>query len=346
MLRESTKKGEGCEGRGSLAAAPSLSLHFGFPQLRLFPVFLRVRTGEELQPALPRGGERGTKEAEQSEEAGAPMPRGALPRRRPGCAGPAHPATLSPLLSAPFRAPPGRRGCSPHSCGGARVLRTSPRSRDPRATHRSSRSPATAPPPRATSPRRRRGVAAAGVWSSSRRRRRRRRRRRLRLPSREPTSSAAAVTGRSGRPGCPGARARVPAAPRRPLPRPAGRARALRPAWPPLLLGVTPASHPALGRLWRRAPSKTQPAPGSRELDSPCSLLAARLASSRPRVPGRPRRRSVGHTRSPELTARAPAQPRAAGHSPLAELARTSEPLSPSLPPLRVWALLLLSQPS
>lgn len=98
MLRESPEKGEGCERRGvgSPAAAPSLSLQFGFAQLRLFPVFLtcahwRVRS---FSPLSPRG--KGTREGEQREEAGAPMPRRALPQWRSGCTGPAHPAT--PLL--------------------------------------------------------------------------------------------------------------------------------------------------------------------------------------------------------------------------------------------------------
>lgn len=222
----------------------------------------RVRSFSPLSP-----GGKGTLEGEQREEAGAPMPRGALPQWRSGCAGPAHPATLSLLLSALLRAPPGRRGCKPTLLRGRPGAAHQLESRDPRATHRSSRSPTTAPPPRATSPRRR-GVAAAGVWEQPP----------PPLPSREPTSSAAAVTGRSGRPGCPGARARVHAVPR-PLPRPARRARALRPSWPPLLLDVTPASHPALGRLRRRPPSKTQPAPELRELDS---RLPARLASPLP----------------------------------------------------------------
>lgn len=97
---------------------------------------------------------------------------------------------------------------------------------------------------------------------------------------------------------------RVLAAPRpRPLPRPASRARALRPAWPPLLVDVKPASHPALGRLWRGAPS-TSLFPGC----ASCTLCSRPVSPAlfRLRVLGRPERRSVEHTRSLELTARAP----------------------------------------
>lgn len=86
----------------------------------------RVRSFSPLSP-----GGKGTLEGEQREEAGAPMPRGALPQWRSGCAGPAHPATLSLLLSALFRAPPGRRGCKPTLLRGRPGAAPQLESRDP-----------------------------------------------------------------------------------------------------------------------------------------------------------------------------------------------------------------------
>lgn len=163
------------------------------------------------------------------------------------------------------------------------------------------------------------------------------------LPSREPTSSAAAVTGRSGRPGCPGARARA----RRPAPAPTPRGPRTRTP-PRLAASSAPRCDASL------TPSSGQAPAGSAERDPACSRAARAGLPARRSQPDPPallvsgaglKRRSVGHTRSPEFR-HAPLRSPAAGHSPLAKLTPTSEPPSPSLPPLRVWALLLLSQSS
>lgn len=127
-------------------------------------------------------------------------------------------------------------------------------------------------------------------------------------------------------------RARACSPPRAPLPRPASRARALRPAWPPRLVDVTPASHPAPGRL-RAESAKIQPAPGlcERAALSLSVFTAPSLQFSSGFVSWAGlERRSVGHTRSPELTARAPAQP---GSSPLPLVGQACPDLSPSPPP-------------
>lgn len=273
MLRESSEKGEGCERRGG--GVPG-SWPLAFFAVRVCTVAVvpslptcahwRVRSFSPLSP-----GGKGTREGEQREEGrGARAPPGpptvALRVRRARAS--RHP---SPLFSALLRAPPGRRGCSPHSCGGAWVLRTSPRAGIPEpltaAAGAQQQRRRQGPHLRAAggSPPQVSGAAAASAAFKG-----------------TTSSSAAAVTGRSGRPGWPGVRARACSPAPRPLPRPASRARALRPAWPPLLVDVTPASHPALGRLRRRAP-RTSLDPGG----AGCTLcskacLSSSLPASRP----------------------------------------------------------------
>lgn len=184
------RRGDG--GGGSPAASPSLSLQFGFCTVAVVPSssYVCALESEELQPALP-GGEKGPGKESRGRRQGRPCPAGPSHGGAPGAQGP----RIPPPLSSSLCSPPGAAwpaGVQPTLLRGRLGAAHQPESRDPRATHRSSRSPATAPPPRATSPRRR-GVAAAGVWSS-------RRRLRCRLQGKRATGSAAAVTGRQERP--------------------------------------------------------------------------------------------------------------------------------------------------
>lgn len=120
---------------------------------------------EELQPALP-GGERDSGRRAEGGGQGRPCPAGPSHSGAPGAQGPRIPPPFSSFLCSP----PGAAwpaGVQPTLLRGRLGAAHQPESRDPGATHRRSRSPATAPPPRATSPRRR-GVAAAGVWNSRR----------------------------------------------------------------------------------------------------------------------------------------------------------------------------------
>jgi hypothetical protein len=102
-----------------------------------------------MNPALPQGEE---EEERKEGRKGAPdYPQGppTSPLRARRARAPRAPATLS-------GAPPGRRGRSPHAAGPpAGSAEHPPQGWEPRTTHRSTPSPATAPPPKATSPRRR-----------------------------------------------------------------------------------------------------------------------------------------------------------------------------------------------
>lgn len=252
MLRGSTEKGEGYKRRGFLAAAPPppLSLQFRLAQLRLFLVFptcahWRVRSFSPLSP----GGKRGTTEGERRKggRQGRRCPTGPSHGGARGAQGPRI-LPPSPLLSSPLfsGAPPDRRGCNPHSCGGARVLRTSPRAagipepltaaagaqqqRRHQGPHL--RAVAGGSPPQVS------GAATASAVFRGTTSEQRRSSDRLERPPRLP--------------GCARARVRCP----EPAPTPrerASRARALRPAWPPLLVDVTPSSHPG----FRQAPAET-----------------------------------------------------------------------------------------
>lgn len=248
MLRGSTEKGEGYKRRGFLAAAPSLSLQFRLAQLRLFLVFptcahWRVRSFSPLSPG-EKGGPRkesGGRGAGRGADAPRGPPTGALGVRRARAF--RHPLLSSPLFSGAL---PDRRGCNPHSCGGARVLRTSPRAaRIPEPLTAAAgaqqqrrhqgphlRAVAGGSPPQVS------GAATASAIFRGTTSEQRRSSDRLKRPPRLL--------------GC--ARARI----RRPEPAPtprelASRARALRPAWPPLLVDVTPSSNPGSGQ----APAET-----------------------------------------------------------------------------------------
>lgn len=243
MLRGSTEKGEGYKRRGFLATAPLAFFAVQACTVAVVPSlsYVCALESEKLQPALP-GGERGTVEGERRKW-------GRQARRCP--AGPSHGgargaqgrASRHPLLSSSLfsRAPPDRLGCNPHSCGGARVLCTSPRAagipepltaaagaqqqRRHQGPHL--RAAAGGSPPQVS------GAATASAAFRGTTSEQRRSSDRLKRPPRLP--------------GC--ARARV----RRPEPAPtprerASRARALRPAWPPLLVDVTPGSHPGSGQ--------------------------------------------------------------------------------------------------
>lgn len=168
---------------------------------------------EKLQPAFP-GGKRGPRKESGGRGAGrgadAPRgpPTGALGVRRAR-------ASCHPLLFSPLRSSPGRRltdGGAIHTLAGAPGCCAPVREPPGSPSHspqqqEPSNSAATKGHISAPSPggRRRRCLEPPPPPLSS---------------GERPASSAAAVTGWNGRPGCPGARARVSVA-RSPLPRPA-----------------------------------------------------------------------------------------------------------------------------
>lgn len=331
------REGRGVQEEGVPGSCPpSLSLQFRLAQLRLFLVFptcahWRVRSFSPLSP----GGKRGTTEGERRKggRQGRRCPTGPSHEGARGAQGPRIPPP-SPLLSALLRGaawPTGVQSTLLRGRPGA--AHQSESRRDPRATHRSSRSPATAPPPRATSPRRRRGVAAAGVWSRHRLRCLQGNDQRAAPQQWQAGTAAQAARVRARACPPPGARSHAP------------RASEPRTRTPPRLAASASWRDAKLTpRLWAGSGGDLPCSRAERVGFPPCSHSPPTHPHSaalfRLRVLGRPGRRSVGHTLSPGLTARAPVQP----GCPLSVASSPGPPSlpSPSPPPLRVWALLLL----